>query len=348
MSSIPVHLDYFLSHSGRHDHQEQSERYISALCLLTVASVVVLGALLAVIPLGLSAVLIVAICFTFVSEKLADETSRALEFRKEFGRWFLVQTLRSGWLFLPILSALVGAPYSLSFLLTSILFCAIMLVVFRLVLGLTPRVSWVGLPLIWDNVVFLVGSALPASYRQVPRIVVSRLFPNQAHVFLAVAQVCQGATLIYNVKFQVPYRKLIARRTQMFQRRLNRTVLRLILAISAVGVGYIAISVSGIGHQLYGLALAMVLVPVMVADALTFGIISTHLGFLPWFTRKNDALITYILCLGILSVPVAIFVGFGLMENVTVLNIPIMTISVGITSYFFIIRRHFAPGMLNG
>lgn len=344
VSSIPVHLDYFRSHPGLVDYKRQSREYASAISLLTLASAIVLVSVLAVAPLGLDLTLIIATCFVFISEKLADETSRAFEFRKEFGKWFGIQAIRSSWLVLPISAHTLGMSYSFSFLITSILVSFLMLGLFIFVSGLLPTLSLAGLALIRNNLVFLVGSALPASYRQVPRIVVSKLFPEQAHVFLAVAQLSQGVSLIYNVKFQVPYRKLIARRTLAYQRRLRPITGKLAVMVTFVAIIYLPISlIDSTGHLGEG-GIGLALMPLMAADALAFGVLSTHLGLLPWFTKKSEALFTYLLCLAAMGTVISL-ISFELVPWLSIFHIPTATIAIGMIWLAIIMRRHFARAM---
>jgi len=84
ISSVPVHLEYFRTHPGHAEYAILARRYIAALSLLTAFSVCLLATLLLFLPLGFGPILVGAICLTFLIEKLADETSRALEFRKNF------------------------------------------------------------------------------------------------------------------------------------------------------------------------------------------------------------------------------------------------------------------------
>lgn len=343
ISAVPVHIDFFRSHADHPDYQRQTESYVSALTSLILLSAVVLISTLAIMPSGLNAVLIASICFTFISEKLADEISRAFEFRKAFVKWFLVQCSRSVWLFLPIVAGLLGRDYAASFLLSAVLATIFMLWLFSVVTKLRPRLSWSSILLIRNNIIFLAGNFLPASYRQVPRITVTKFFPEQAHIFLAVAQICQGVALIYSVKFQIPYRKIIARRARMFQRRIRPATINMILGISVVFAGYLAMSLFGIGGDIVEMKLAAILVPLMMADSLMFGILSTHLGFLPWFVNRRDSLITYVLCLVGAGVIFAVLSIFGLLSGLTVLSIPMVTISIGMLWFALVIYRHFLP-----
>jgi len=348
LSSIPVHLEYFRSHSNHPDYGEKADKYISAISLLTLLSAIILIVTLSIIPLDLNGIIIAAICFTFISEKLADETSRALEFRKAFFKWFLIQALRSGWMFVPVLLALAGMSYAVMFLFLSLLSCGLMLATFRVVTGLRPTLKRIGLPLIRMNMVFLVGSVLPASYRQGPRIVVSSLFPDQAHIFLAIAQLCQGITLIYNVRFQVPYRKLIARRTMLFQRRLYPFIFKLIIAVWILTSGYIILAFMGSEMKFEGIILAIVLAPIMVAEALTFGVLSTYLGFLPWCVSRREALLTYLLCIASMGFVVFILVVTGFVNLLTLIMIPVLAIFIGMVWLFMILQRHFSYTQIHG
>lgn len=341
-SSIPVHLDYFKSLPGSLSYDRLAKQYISALTWLTLVSILVLVAIFIFFPFGLGELLFFAICLVFLTEKIADEASRILEFRKDFVSWFFVQAFRSGWFFIPIIASVFGFSYEVAFLMIAALICIFMYYVFRRVSGLVPCFEREGLAQICDNLVFLIGSFLPSSYRQMPRIVVAKLYPEQAHIFLAMAQVAQGVGLIFNVRYQIPYRKVIARRTIIFQRLMQPTMLRVLMPSGLIALAYFMIPYFVAQESLSNNILALLLAPVMIADALTFSILAAHLGYLPWFVKKNIALTCYILCIGAAVLVGALFSSV-VVGHVSLLSVPSLTMIVGFI-WLLLIKVQFFSG----
>lgn len=340
ITSVPVHLEYFRAPDNHPHRAQMAAKYISAVTMVTLLAVAGLVLALPFLPLGLDVLLVAAICLVFVSEKLADETSRALEFRKNFRGWFLIQLFRSGWLFIPILAVVADQSYRIAFLVTALCATLVLLKSFTRVTGLTPRIGRAGLRPILENLIFLAGTFLPAAYRQGPRVMVAKLFPEYAHLFLALAQLSQGVTLVYNVRFQVPYRKLIARRTTLFQRRLRPVTRALLFVCGAIALAYLLVPLP-IG-QLDDLKLGALLVPLMTADAIVFAILSTTLGLLPWFTAKRRALITYLACAVMLFVVVTCAITAIPLSYVDLFDIPVFMVGVGLIWLGVISHRHFS------
>lgn len=340
ITSVPVHLEYFRAADNHPQRARIAARYISAVTMVTLLVVAGLVIVLPVLPLDLNALLVAAICLVFVSEKLADETSRALEFRKNFRGWFLVQLFRSGWLFLPILAAMGGQSYGIAFLAAALAASLVLLWLFIRVTGLIPRIGRAGIRPIVENVVFLAGTFLPAAYRQGPRVMVAKLFPDYAHLFLALAQLSQGVTLVYNVRFQVPYRKLIARRTILFERRLRPVTRSLLAACGVAALIYLLVPLPE--GRLNDTLLGAILVPLMTADAIVFAVLSTTLGLLPWFTARRRAVATYLLCGAILVVAALAATALVPVAYIDLFDIPVFMIGVGIIWLGVISRRHFS------
>lgn len=344
ISSIPVYREYFKSLPTQSNRGELAQIYMSALTWLTIASLSILLPTLVLLPLGLDSALIGAVCIVFLIEKLADEASRALEFRKSFGKWFFVQTLRSGWFFLAVAASLAGFEYETAFLVTGVLVCSVMYIVFIKVLGLTPCLRLDGLPSIRDNLVFLLGGFLPASYRQLPRIVIAKIYPEQAHVFLAMAQLCQAIGLVFNVYFQIPYRKIIARRTIIFQKLLQPAMLLILMLSGLIAIAYIVLPVALPVRELSNIELALLLGPILTADALTFAVLSTYLGYLPWVANKLLALITYFLCLASALVFLTVVFIVGAVDYIMLLSVPALTMGVAYIWMIIISKLVFANG----
>lgn len=293
ISSIPVHIDYFRADQNNPARRAMGEQYVSGLLWVMLLSLAVLAPALFLADLGIDGWLITATCSFFLIEKQADEISRMLEFNKAFRKWFLVQTARSGWMLVPIMASLVGFSYERAFVtsaaLTTVAFAVLFLMVTRLRIVFDRR----GLASIRQNLIYLAGSVLPASYRQVPRILVARLFPEQAHIFLATAQLTQAVGILFNVRFQIPYRKLIARKTRVFQQLAQPAMLRLLLIPALIAPVWMGGAMLLSVNAWTGVALGVALFPLLVADSLMFAILAAHLGYLPWFERRSRVFVTY-------------------------------------------------------
>ncbi|MEO9599262.1 hypothetical protein [Parasphingorhabdus sp.] len=338
ISSIPVHREYYQNRMADAAH---GLKYASALGVILLLGFAVLLGFLHLPQLAMNSVLVWATVFLFLIEKLADEISRVLEFRKHFLSWFLAQALRSGWLLVPLAASAAGATYILSFLIVSILMAGAFLFFFVRVIGFVPLPRLKGFSLIRGNLVFLAGAFLAASHRQVPRILVARLFPEFAHIYLAIAQLAQGAALIFNVRYQIPYRKVIVRKTALFQKLKHPLMVRMLVfpAIIAplciLGLRYVPMD------DFSQTEMAIVLAPVLIADALVAAILAAHLGYLTWFADRKSAFFTYLIAL---AIPLAVLLLFCVLPidiQLTVFSLAGISILVGITWIAVIVGRHF-------
>lgn len=341
ISSIPVHLDYFKALATHPDRERLARSYVSGLTWICLVSLLILAPLLLLLPLGLSSVIVLSVCLVFLTEKLADETSRALEFRKAFVKWFLVQSLRSGWMAIPIALSLAGMSYETAFLLMSGFACALMFLLYLKVLGLKPRLSREGFGSIRGNLVFLAGSFLTASYQQLPRVVIAKIFPEHAHIYQALAQVSQGVNLVFNVRFQIPYRRIITHKPLTFQRRLKPVMLWILASSSVVALIYILLPIVIDVTSLSDVMLGALLVPAMVANALTFSILSSYLGYLQWFARKSHVLCLYLTCIAI-SALAWMAISTSVTDYISLLTVPVYVMMTGFV-WIFLIKIWFFP-----
>lgn len=341
ISSIPVHIEYYRTDKNSFNRQALGEQYVSGLLWITLLSLVILAAALLTTNLGMGGWQIAGTCLFFLVEKQADEISRLFEFQKAFVKWFLVQIARSAWMILPILAALAGLSYELSFVIAAALTVAAFAVLFLKVTGLQIVIDRSGLVIIGKNLIYLFGSFLPASYRQLPRILVARLFPEQAHIFLATAQLTQGVGLLFNVRFQIPYRKLIARKTRLFQRQVQPAMLRLLVIPVVVAPIWLLGGMLLSFIDWTGITLGLALFPLLMADALMFAIIAAHLGYLPWFERRSRVLVTYLINIGLLLALMIMYELPQIDRHLSVVTIASSFILLGMAWLAIIQFRHF-------
>lgn len=342
ITSIPVHLDYFKSKVSKECNNSYAKPYMSALTWLMLLVLVLLPLILIKFNLVENLYLIGSICCVFLIEKLADETSRFLEFNKNYKKWLLIQVLRSVWLFFPVIVAQIGYDYNKSFLLFAIIALSYMIIAFAKTLSFVLCFKLEGLTLIYKNLFYIVGSILPASHRQGPRIIIAKLYPEYAHVFLAVAQLCQSVSLVFNVKFQIPYRKIIARRTMTFHKITKSVMLKFLIASGSISMTYAFIMAFNIDEKYpQGFLLVLILIPILMADAISFAILSVYLGYLQWIEDRVSVLITYFACIA--SVVIVTIFAFAIVpiQHIGIIAIPIGSIIIALMWVIIILAINF-------
>ncbi|WP_128690615.1 hypothetical protein [Chromohalobacter israelensis] len=342
LSSIPVHIDYYKSNAADFPAEFFKLQYASGLGCLIIISLLALVCIMSIPAFGFGGVFIAITCFSFLLEKQSDEISRALEFRKNFLGWFLVQLLRSGWVFIPLIAAFLGFGYESFYLIFSMLGVVLVTIIFRKVVGFFPYFSMGGIDSIRKNMVFFFGSFLPASYRQLPRILIARMYPEQAHAFIALSQFSQGVGVLFNVRFQIPYRKIIARRPLMFQRILEPVMKKILLIPAVVVFLYIATPIYLDLSTVPSLIQSVFFLPVVIADALVFSILSAHLGYIHWFANKLSAMWLYTLCMALAVVVLGALSLINYPDLVNLAGIPVATMIVGFIWLLYIKMKFFS------
>jgi len=346
LSSVPVHLNYFKSLDiNSSTSHALSKQYISSLTWVSIISFAILSLTLTILPGENDAYFISLVGITFLIEKLCDESSRFLEFQKKFVNWFYVQTLRSGWFLAAQALSFSTLPYKENLILCAAIALLISLYVFSRVSKLTFCFNLTGVHLITNNLVFWFGNFLPTIYVQVPRIIVPILFPNGAHIFFALSQIAQGVGLLFNVKFIIPYRKVIARHTKLFHDRIFRVKLVTMLVCFIVATAYIyfGLSLDNSPSQAY---LVLGLSPIVLADALTLSVLSAYLGYIPWIGNMTLSAKYYWTCLISAILTAAAIYFSSLFEILSIYNILGFSICLGLIwallaySWFFVTREH--------
>lgn len=339
ISSVPVHLSYF-KRMNEQGTGLLAREYVAALTWVTILGFVLLFSALRILSLATGAVAWI-ICFIFLCEKISDEISRKFEFQRQFGKWFFMQGLRSIWLIFPVAFFLFGFDYQRSFLISAVAMSSLMVLLFFLIAGLRPSLGFRGLPLIFKNTMYLASGLLTASYRQLPRIFVAKVFPEQAHLYLAMAQVGQGAALLFNVRYQIPYRKLIARHAPMFQKILRPQMAVITGVILTVALGYIYGEISEKISHLGEIGFVAALIPIVISEALGLAIVSAYLGYLPWFAKRLVALTTYILCMAFAFILCGALYYLKVFNEASILQVPAFMTVLGALWTLIIVKRHF-------
>lgn len=339
-SSVPVHTRYMQTLGTGQGGPEVEREYVSGLTIVTVIAAGILAVAAALARGTAIDPIVIAVVATFLVEKYSDELSRLSEFRKRYNRWFLVQTLRSLWLFVPFVLAGLGAPYAATFATVACLAAVLAAVHYVLHTGLQPSVTASGLRAIRANAVFLASAGILAIHRQLPRLAVATLFPGIAHVYQAASQLGQGISLLFGVRYQVPYRKVIARRPQRFEQHMGPTFTRFVVA-GAVTVILMAICWHLTPDGLAGVLQPAMLLTALGAEALALSVMSAYLGYLPWFVSEKRALGTY--AIAALALAACGGAGYGavILKGGDVILLPLMTVTVSISWVLIIRVRHF-------
>jgi hypothetical protein len=345
-SSIPVHSQYMRTLPSSSDFRAIERSYVSGLLQITLISQLVLTAALLIIWPSMSSLMLTSTIAMFVIEKFSDELTRFYEFHKEFRRWGVTQSLRSAWPFIPICLSQAGMDYVTSFAAVALVFAIIVTTKFFTTTRLPLAMGRSGWNVIRSNLVFLNSAGLLATHRQVPRIVVAHLFPHVAHLFQAVAQIGQGVSLLFNVRFAVPYRAIISRRTMMFERRMGPIFSRMMwgsIGMSAAALLAVPIADTSGGNVVEFLALPVAL----VADSLAFSLMSTYWGYLPWQIPPRQTLLTYVLAGCVLAIVAG--VGYLLLAvgRGSVVLVPCLTVIASVSWVRIIKYRHFDSGSRN-
>lgn len=330
LSSIPVHLEYYKARIAGPGSGRMAVQYKSGLGWILCFSLLFLlgGACLPLVDLENNFVAVV--CLTFLIEKFSDESSRSLEFKKNYFDWLLVQVLRSGWVFVPLLVGFFGGRYEATYLAVSFIAAILSFLVFVRVTGLVPSLQLSGLVSIKANIVYFFGSFLPASYRQLPRLVIAKIYPEQAHTFIALSQLAQGVGVLFNVRFQIPYRKIIARKPLLFQRLMEPAMKKILTGSFLIAAVYMCAPMYLDLSDMEGHLQILFFSPVIFADALAFCVLSAHLGYIQWLSQPSRAIRFYILGASFeLLVALIIFFG-GYLEVVNLAGIPVAVMAVGL------------------
>lgn len=330
LSSVPVHLEFYKAREGEIGLNKKSREYSAGLGWIFVFSLLVLFVILNLPFLGFAMSFVAIVCLTFIIEKLSDESSRALEFRKNYFGWFLVQVQRSSWVFVPLVIAFWNGSYEMAYLIFASIAACISAVIFTRVTGVGPSLGVSGLRAIKHNLVYFFGSFLPASYRQLPRIIIAKMYPEQAHAFLALAQLGQGVGILFKVHFQIPYRKIIARKPFLFQKLMAPTMMKVLMVSFSVvviyGVKPVFIDISGLA-EIYQMAF---FAPVVFAEAVLFAVLSAYLGYVQWLGKRVLALYFYVFSMMIVAVTIFVLSAIDYVGLVNLAGIPFATMLVGL------------------
>ena len=341
ISSVPIYLQYFRSSPSHSERKNIEKTYVSGLLIVTALSTAVLLVTLVFIWQDITPVMLLTICAVFLIEKFSTELTRFFEFQRKYHSWFAVQLLRSAWLLIPVGLYLIGYDYAISILILALVVTVTFVLAFFICTRLQPSFNVSGWQIIRTNMAFISSAGLVAVHRQVPRLAVATLFPQFAHIFQAIAQLMQGASLLFNVKYQIPYRAIIAKRPLSFERLFLPAFRKLFFIALILGASGIAITIWTPAVLNYQTAIIIGLGVAMTADSLASSLSTTYLGYLQWILTAKQALATYAYMLIVLLI--CFLAGYGVlivMSNALVV-VPVTTIIVSLLWVMLIRHKHF-------
>lgn len=342
LSALPIHVDYF-SHRQRPDPQSGIARgYASALTVVMLTGAIVLGIAMEAMTSASFKMTLCAIVY-YLAEKYFDELSRWFEFQKHFGVWFVLQFTRSAWLFIPVGLAVAGLNYQGAFLWVAVAVLLLSKRLFSLVFGVGPCISWDALGPIKAKWLYVFGSSLPAIYRQAPRLLVVSWFPNIAHLYVSTAQVVQAASLMFDVRVLIPYRKISVRRPQLFNKLWLPFLRKIMICSGMTSAIYLVIALFWSWKGISYFDLGALFVPIFTAESLVLSALTFNAGLLPWFVARRKAAVTYGVCLAIYLCVIAACVTakVQLWGVEAVFLLPALNVFMGIVWRWVVTARHF-------
>jgi hypothetical protein len=314
-SSVPVYMS-FITQSQYTTSTKLNEEYSQAIfTIIILVSIVTLLISL----LGLyQAHLVYGILLAFVVEKLCDEVSRIFEYQKKYLNWFWMQILRNGWYILPLLVSYFFDWYYFCFFVGAVLSVLLVGISFIYLVGFYGLFSLSALVLIYKKFLYVFGGAVGGLFQQGPRLIVAELFSDWAHVYSICAQISQSFAIVFNVKFQIPYRAVIAKKTRLFYSRIRPftdKIMNIGVGVSgSVLVIYLGLSdIYSEGFDSWALiSLLAVLLPI---EAVVFSVITSQFGYVLWILNPKRAFMLYIFSLLLFSgfISFIVFAEVGLM-----------------------------------
>jgi len=287
--------------------------------------------------------LVSALCFVgmlFLIEKISDEIARFLEFRKQFYLWTLLQFAKSSWLLIPIFIAFKVGSYSIVSFLFAAIFVATLLIVIsyqskRVIKRMSFRLCLPAISSILSLSHFVLPQLTIPLVRQFFRLMVSRLYPDVSHIYLALAQVMQASAVYFNVKYQIPYRKILSIKPMLFLSKVRKVYEKSALAILVGLAGLLVMTVLfGFPNDMSTYALVLLSVALGL-EAVSFTISTNMVAFFQWVTVGFRIRIWLYVLLILVSALPTIF-GAQILPNndVSMIYIPLLSSCVALTGFW--------------
>lgn len=281
-SSVPIHRDYFKTNTSTSKILYKQ----SLIFLITVPACCIICALLALQYSFTSVILCLSI---FFAEKCFDEKLRFLNYNKKMKKWEVTQLIRSVWLMPGLIIAInFEEKYELisSVSIATTVLIGLLLYRKKVSIFLTNNFQIENFHHLYKSSPYLVAALTIGTFRHLPKIIVTQYFEKFAHFFLIVAQATQVFPIIYNLFYQVPYRKMMSMKPKLY----SRVMLDKNTKLSKVALLLVIISLSlTIASSIH---IEIIILTVAVADAMFFSIITNYTGNLSWLMERT-AILSY-------------------------------------------------------
>lgn len=337
LSSIPVHIDYY---KCRNKNNEFEKGYLSAL-LIIICITLLLVVVINMVSYKILNVSILILSGAFLIEKLSDEISRKLEFTKKFKHWIIVQLLRTSWYLVGTFLVFIGYDTMAAFFYSCTVTIIFLIIYFFIIIKPKEIRIQTGIITIKSNFLFALNGITPALIQHFPRVLFTRFYSDNAHLFLFFSQLCQGFGFLYYTKFQMRYRKAISLKPKLFGSRLSKLNMQ-IIKCTLPPVLVITILMSIFFDASYDQAALMQkinLFLIILADSILCTLVYVYAGYFQWiFSQKQflkvlsmGMLLTIIFFISIIYLNLTSFFDYW---NVYILNV--LAVSLMLT---FLIRK---------
>ena len=329
-SSVPIHKNYYKTglDSDRSD-------YVSGLGLIIILSLffILLCEFLS------DDFYFFLVFWIFLIEKVGDELGRLYTYRKIFNHWVYSQIIRFNW---PVLLIIFHEKNllkpSLEVILPLVVFIYLSFYFIKevAVKAVTDSKLKSGINVITNNISYLPFAFLSGLFRQLPRIAVGLMFPSSAAMYLFFSQSTQFISLVFNARFVIPYRKVIAKRTYGYLKIINHFAPKfIIITVIIISIIIAMMNFLGLMQEEYDFA------ALLIGEAVLLVLLSSNIGCVVWVWSPKRAFAVSLqsLCL-YLSTFISVFLLFGLMfTSVNLVNLVLTQLVSLAVTYRFILGR---------
>jgi len=289
ITSLPVHRALYQGGFHRKSLLTRYNAKVNILCL-PVAAILFL---IALIVFKYGNILALTLAMFFIIEKLGDELSRNFTYEKNFSLWCLFQIARFQWPIIAfMLSPLIG--YEIALFITTLFVSTYFIASFnsRLRFRLIAFTTGLVYQEIGSVLPYIGGSLASGLIRQGPRLFVVNSFPGFAHFFVICSQLAQIISVGYNVKFEIPYRKIIAKKPYLYSRvmkKINGNAAFFSLVAAFIALLFLSF-IYPTGYKFIAL---------IVFEAVLYAIFTNISGLFVWIFSPKDHIYQYLKLLSI-------------------------------------------------
>ena len=334
--AIPIHKNYYLSTKNK---ATEESKYLGL--LIPIFGYGLIFSVILTFTVSTNSFLIfLIVIFCVVIEKMSDEICRYLEFQKKFIQWFSVQMLRNLWpifVFIYILFSegnYLFATFSFSGLTLFSVF-----VIMKKNFKNKPVITFSNLLEIFETSLYLPLNYLPSLLRQAPRLFIASFSPQYAHGYQLFAQFAQSASLIFDVIFNIPYRKAISRHPLMILRIFRNYFFY--TSIICLLISTISLIISLFLESNAFFDVNIMLFPILISDSLLIAIYATFISYIFWSSDVKESLKYAFKLLFILLLCFIVFYFINYLNLVeTILLVPyIISICTATSSLYIYIKK---------